>query len=105
MLECVGEGQGVVAFRENTNFLSNSILLVRNINAALVPADPLSITLFVAKDRHLHSIVEQRIWFGVVENVELDTLSFAGIVYAEIEPLGVSLSVNVVLHQQVVLGI
>ena len=51
---------------------------------------------------HFHPIVEQTIWFAVVQYVEFHFVVSLRILYSKKEPLRVALCVHVILHQKVV---
>ena len=101
VLECrCVEGLAVVG-----NVFADSILEVTDVVAALVPSNVLLLCLLLAVDRDLHSIVEKTVWFGVVQQVEADFGLCPRVLNLEEEPLGVSLGIDIVGHEQVVLHI
>lgn len=73
--------------------------------AVPVPADPLCLAELVREDEHLHPKVEERVGFGVVEEVELHSHILPGVCYPEEEPLGVPLRVDVIGEDKVILGV
>ena len=72
-----------------------------------MPADWLFLGVchFLRIDAHLHAIVEQRVKFSEIHDIETDGPVFSGVFNLKVEPLRVAASVNVVLHQQIVLGV
>ena len=98
----------------------NSIAIVTDPLTSFVPAlplaklDPLSLHLasiiiridsscfFLRVNTYFHTVIEERIRFCKVHNIESYRKVFPGVFYLIKEPLGVSCSVDVILHQQVV---
>ena len=68
-----------------------------------MPANLLVLCLLLRVNRHLHAVVEHRISLVVIQDIKLDWHSTCCVGDSEVEPLGVSLSVDVVLHEAVVL--
>ena len=50
------------------------------------------------KNARLHPIVEERIRLLHVDDVQFDVFIFGGILYAKVEPLGVSFCIEVILQ-------
>jgi len=91
------EGLAVVG-----DVLSDSILEVTDIITAFVPPDVMLVSLLLAVDRDLHTVIEKAIRLRVVEQVETNFGLLSGVLHLEEEPLGVSLSVDIVGHQKVI---
>lgn len=69
-------------------------------------SDPADIPLFElhhGEDRRLHSVVEEGVPFGHIDDVELDGCSTRDVFDAKEKPLVVSSSIDIVLKNQVVL--
>lgn len=65
----------------------------------------LNLTLFLRVYEDLHSIVEKRVWLGMVQQIKFDLLFCPGVLHPKEEPLSMSSSVDVVLQDQVILTI
>jgi hypothetical protein len=103
MFKCILEGQRVIMVTEDVvRLLPNVILKIPDILAVFMPAFVSGLRLFLRVDRHQHPIVKQRIGLRVIDNVELHCLLSLCIHYSEVEPLGVALSIDIILHDQVV---
>ena len=50
------------------------------------------------KNARLHPIVEERIRLLHVDDIQFDVFIFGGILYAKVEPLGVSFCIEVILQ-------
>ena len=79
------------------------VLKIWNIGASLVPPNFFMICILFTVYGDLHSVVEHRVGFWVVQNVEFNTEALASILYSKEKPLCVSFRINIVLHETVVL--
>lgn len=103
MFKCILEGQRVIMVTEDVvRLLPNVILKIPDILAVFMPAFVSGLRLFLRVDRHQHPIVKQRIGLRVIDNVELHCLLGLCTHHSEVEPLGVALSIDIILHDQVV---
>ena len=83
--------------------LANLVLEVRNVGAAVVPADLLMLCFLLAVYRHFHPVIKHRIRLVVVQYVEFDGEASASVLNTEVKPLRVTMRIDVVLHEAVVL--
>lgn len=109
MLKLVTEAQGVELSRIILDWvLLDTVCEVADAIAALVPAGS-SVVIFrghsLRVNRHLHAKVKETVGFREVHNVELDRTPFTRVFDLEKEPLRMSARVDIILHQQVVLGV
>lgn len=78
------------------------------ISDVLTPPQPSLLCPFILLER-VHTgqqpIVEQRIWFPEVDDIEFNRLIFGDIGHPEVEPLRVALGIEVILQQQVILAL
>ena len=49
-----------------------------------------------------HSIVEEGVSFSEIDDIDLNRFIFGRVVESEIEPLGVSFGIDIVLHQKII---
>lgn len=106
--ELVTEREGVVGAAEAADVSLDVVAEVGYLVAASVPATSVG-AILVGTFRHLfrvdayfHSKVEEGVGFGKVLDVELDVSSFSSVFNLEEEPLSVTISVDVILHQQII---
>ena len=104
MLKCVCEGRSVVTPGIICHILANSIHEITDILTVLVPSEVLGFAPLFGVDGDFHTVVEERVWLRVVQNVELDLHAGASVLNLEEEPLRMALRIDIVLHQQVVLN-
>ena len=104
MLECMCEGQRVIAAIEARIFTFKRILIVVNIFSNSMPAKILASLSWanrIAQDPH--SVIVQRVWLRQVENIEFDSQTFEGVSYSKEVPLSMSIRVDVVLQNEIIL--
>jgi len=101
----VGPGQGSVLLICVDCVFPNRVIRVPYVVALLDPANASLSRSLLRVNCDLHSIIEQGVWLAVVQNIELDCLPGSGVLNPKKKPLGVTLSVHIVLHQQIVLGV
>ena len=116
-LEGVSEGERVVAALVASEvlvdvgiFLAVVVLEVAEVLATSAPALLLGLELgllllSLGVDQHLHAVVVQTLRLDHVQHVELDLLALLDVGHPEVEPLSVTLGVDVVLQNEVVLGV
>ena len=97
--ELVLEGKGIVGLA--VVLPSKAILLVENLNAATMPAEPLPAPL-LRIDQGLKPIAEERLLFGEVDDVEPYLLVLVTVAHPEVKPLVVPSGVDIVLQNQIV---
>ena len=87
-----------------THVLSHEVVWkVVDISADPVPSNLLLIaSLQTRVAQHLHAVIVQRVWLGQVKYVELDCLALSNVAGSEEEPLSMSVSVDVVLQDEVI---
>ena len=85
--------------------IANAILEIPDIFAILVPAHIIFQALLLWVNGYFHAVIEKRIWLWVVEDVEADFVIGTRIFDLVKEPLRMSLSVDVIWHQQVVFNV
>ena len=103
MFKCILKSQCVVMLTENViRVFPDMILKIPDIFAIFMPASISSLRLFLRVDRYPHPIVKQRVGLRVIYNIEANSLLRLSIHYSEVEPLGVALSVDIILHDQVI---
>lgn len=103
MLESILESQCVIMFTEYVvGLLPDLTLKVLNIIAISMPACIVKLLTFFRVYWHFHTKVKQRIWLRVVEDVEFDCFARSRIHHSKIKPLGVALSIDIILHPQIV---
>lgn len=83
--------------------LADLVLKVGDIGAAVVPSKLLLLGLLLTVDSYLHAVVEHRVRLVVIQDVELDWQARTRVLHTEIEPLSVAMSIDIVLHEAVVL--
>ena len=111
MVKLVTERHGVVALARIPYVLFDSIAVVRDALAATEPASAVRALLIRTLGHNLrvntdfHAEIEERVRLCEVHYVECTTHIFPRIFDLKEEPLGVSIRVDVILHQQVVLGV
>jgi hypothetical protein len=103
--ERVREGETVVLFAVVGHIFSDSVLKVRNVFAFTRPSHLFTLSSFFAVDGDLLSIVEHRVSFTVVEQIEFYSLVGWGILYPKVKPLGMTASIDIILQHEVVLWI
>ena len=82
---------------------SDSVLAVRDVRASSVPSHAILFLGFLLRiNCDFHAIVKHRVNLGVVHDVELDGQTGSRILYSEVEPLRVTLGIDVVLHETVI---
>ena len=105
VFERIGKRSGKIESSKVTVVSSNCILKVAYVSSSAMPPNLLIFSLLFTVNCNLHSVVKHRIALVVIHNVELDTVTSASILNSKIKPLSVSLCVNIILHQAVVLQI
>lgn len=102
--ESIAERQGAVLLQSAvSDFFNCAIPKVVNVCAISMPPSPRVLLLFQAVDHDLHSLLEQGGFFVEIGQVKLILPAALGVLNLEEEPLGVPVSVDVALHEQVVL--
>ena len=106
ILESMCETQRIILFAPGVIWvLFNAILVVSNIVTSLVPRYFLLIGFALRVDWHFHSIIKQTIGFRIIQDVESYFLIFFCVQTSEVKPLGVTASIYIVLHQQIILWV
>ena len=62
----------------------------------------MSIKISLGKSKDLDPITKHRLIFNKIDNVQSDSIMFFSIAQFEIEPLIVTFSIDIVLHNQIV---
>jgi hypothetical protein len=102
-LKGVSERECVVVSGEPNVLLLVVVLEVGDICPKTMPAAILFLFGSRRKGQDPHSIIVQRVTFGEVENVELDCVALADVGYFEEVPLRVSICVDIILQEHIVL--
>lgn len=92
----------MVVLRE-VKVLTHLILEVTDVCARAMPASYPCFSLLVRIDGHFHAVVEHGVWLVVVQYVKFDGDACPRIGDFEVEPLRMTQSVSVILHQKIVL--
>ena len=82
--------------------LPDLVLKVRDVRAAPIPSYLLSIRFLLRVAGNLHAVVEHRVRFIVIQDVEFDRQSSSRVLHPKVKPLCVPMSIDVILHQTVV---
>ena len=103
--KCMSEWKTVVPSHvsELAGFSFEVVLLVNYISASSVPAYVLILPLICAVAEDSHTEIVKTIWLSQIQNIELDLHSFTCVLNFEEIPLGVTVSVYVILQNKVVL--
>lgn len=104
MFKSVLEGQRVVELGKRKIF-PHCVLLIRNILPLSMPAYFVLTDFFFRVYRNFHTIVEHSVALIVVHDVELDFVACFCVLNSEEKPLGMTFTVYIVLHQQIVFAI
>jgi len=101
----VGEWKSVVPFYipELAIISFEVVLRVTDVGASTVPAYIIILAVISAEAQHPHTKIVKTIWFCKVENIEFDLHIFACVPDFEKVPLCVTVSVNIILQNKVVL--
>ena len=100
MQELVSKLSCIVAFACVSYIFLYAISEVRDALAAFEPAYSVFLLCSLLRvNAYFHTVVEQRVRFGVVHYVELNCLILPRIFHLKEEPLSMTCSVNVVLHK------
>ena len=78
-------------------------LEVFDLFSASVPAFSAPFVFLKRIDAGEQSIVEERIWFSQIDDIEFDMFVFGRIGDPEVKPLRIAFGIDVVLEQQVIL--
>jgi len=78
----------------------DSICIVRDPFTSLVPSNwvVFSVSLLLRVNAHFHSVIKKTVDFREIHNVKLYRCSFPRIPYLKIKPLGMSVSIDIILH-------
>lgn len=79
------------------------ILEVFDLFPASVPAFSAPFVFLKRIDAGKQSIVEERIWFPQIDDIEFDRFVFRWVGDPEVKPLRIALGIYVILEQQVIL--
>jgi len=79
------------------------VLEVLHLFSTSVPSFSGPFVLFERIDAGQQSVIEERIWFPQIDDIEFDRFSFWWISDPEVKPLRIALGIDVVLEQQVIL--
>lgn len=92
MLKLIIEREGVVPFAVVHYVFFNSVCEIRYSLSSFMPAHSIFfvVSLFLRINTHFHAIIEKRITFCKVHDIELNICSFFGILDLEIKPLGMA---------------
>ena len=101
----VGPRQGSVLLICIDCVFPNRVVRVPYVVTLLHPAYASLSRSLLRVNSDLHSTIEKRVWLAVIQNIELDCMPGSSVLHPEKKPLGVTLSVHIVLHEQVVLGV
>jgi len=101
----VSEWETVVAFYipELTKISFEVVLIVTDVGASAVPAYVFILPVVNAEAQHSHTEIVKTIWFCEIQNIEFHLHIFACIPDFEEVPLRVTVSVDIVLQNKVVL--
>jgi len=79
------------------------VLIVTDVGASAVPAYVLILPVVNAEAQHSHTEIVKTVWFCEIQNIESDLHIFASVPDFEEVPLRVTVSVDIVLQNKVVL--
>ena len=102
MSELVGETCCIVLFAVIIHIFLNSIAVVRYSISAFEPARSL-LCHFLGVDAYFHAKVEETVGLSEIHDVESDIKVLSRILYLEVEPLSVTVGIDVILHKQIIL--
>lgn len=103
VLEGVREREGVMSqLPEPADLAPVLVGHIRNVLADSVPAYALLLFELVREAEGLHAVVVQGVWLGKVEHIELDPSSALRVADTEEVPLRMTVSVDVILQDEVV---
>lgn len=88
-----------------SDIFPDPILKVGDVVTFSCPAQLVRLCSFLGVHCDLHSVVKHGVTLCVVEKVEFHCLAGSGVHHPKVEPLCVALSVDVVLHHQIVFRI
>lgn len=104
MLEFVCECEGVIASLIVRHALASVIILkVGEVFSTSMPSNRLLLAFLVRVDKNLHALIEQTFRLKEVEHIEFHLVAFPSVLNTEIEPLGVTLRVDIILQDKIVL--
>lgn len=86
-----------------SRFSLKIVLVVHDLSASSVPAYVLILALVRAVAEDSHSEIVKTVWFSQIQNIELDLHAFPSVINFEEVPLGVTVSVYIILQNQVIL--
>jgi len=98
ILKCVSKRSSEIISRKICIISSNRILKVANICTASMPTHLLLFCFFLTIYGYFHTIIEHRVIFVVIHNVKLNVMGFSSVLNSEIEPLSMTLRINIILH-------
>ena len=103
-VDCVHEGQRVETPLELwIPVFFERVLVVVDVCADSVPADALNVLDFVGVAEDFHAIVVEGVILGQIDYVEAYFLSFGCVANSEKKPLRVTIGIDVILQNEVVL--
>ncbi len=94
------ERECVVVLRDDSTgpyLFSEVVPEVLDLRASSVPLHLTFFLSFLTEHENFHSVVVQGVALAQIEHVEFHALTFCGVANLEIEPLSVTVGVNVVL--------
>lgn len=96
MFKCIGESGRIVALAVVGDIFPNTIDKVADVLTVFVPARAFLLALLVTVDRNFHTVVEQSVGFGIVENVEAHFIASTSVADLEEEPLSMALRIDII---------
>lgn len=97
------EAERVILLTPGDIRLINPILEVWNVFARAVPVHFLRFLALFWQNWYLHPVIKQIIRLRVINNIELDFLPGTSVDHSEVEPLSVSISIDIILHHEIIL--
>ena len=102
MGELVGKRGSVVLFAVVVDIFSYSIAIVRYSVTTFEPSGSF-LSHFLRVYTNFHAKIEQTIRFGKVHYIESNCQVFPCVLYLVVEPLSMSVGINIILHKQIIL--
>jgi len=84
---------------ETTSFALHRVLVITDVLAFTVPADPAWTTRFSCRiEKGLLTLVIRAVWFYQVDDIKLVPDVFASITYSKVKPLGIRRRLMIILE-------
>ena len=97
MFKSVRERKSEIGSEESTLISLIRIGMIINISSNPMPSNTFIFLNFIWKAQDFHSVIVKRVWLRKIQKIEFDFLPLCGVWASEKVPLGVTISVYVIL--------